>query len=198
MLAPVEPLVTGLAQISVVVRDVHATMKRYVEVAGIGPWAVYEFGPPEVTNIRLRGQPATFNALIAIAWTGESMWELIQPVDGSSIYQEFLDQRGDGMHHVLVRHAGHDMDETIKAFGKHGCEVAMSFERGGTRFAYIDATRHMKMILEVLQRPAAAGQQTAGPASKPSYWYPYDPPQPWGAREDGEQRLPKEPTHESL
>lgn len=175
MLAPIEPLVTGLAQISVVVRDLQATMKRYVEVAGIGPWAVYEFGPPAVTNMRLRGQACTFNALIALAWTGDAMWELIQPIDGSSIFQEFLDAGGDGMHHVLVRHAGHDMDAAIAKFAELGCEVAMSFERRGTRFAYIDATRDMKMFLEVFQRPATTGQHTTGPASPPAYWYPYDP-----------------------
>lgn len=178
MPAPIDPVVTGLAQISVIVKDLQATMRRYVEVAGIGPWAVYEFGPPAVTNVRLRGKEVTFNALIAIAWTGESMWELIQPVDGESIYQEFLDQGGDGMHHVLIRHAGHDMDAAIAAFAKHGSEVVMSFERGGTRFAYIDAMRDMKMVLEVFQRPPAAGQNTTGPASKPSYWYPYDPQSP--------------------
>lgn len=186
MLMPITPVVTGLAQISVVVGDLHAAMQRYVEVAGIGPWAVYEFGPPAVTNIRLHGKPASFNALIAIAWTGESMWELIQPVDGASIYQEFLDQNPDGMHHVLVRHAGHDMDAAIAQFAKHGCEVSMSFERGGTRFAYIDAMRDLKMVLEVFQRPAGAGQQTSGPASKPSYWYPYDPADvPAGATSPG-------------
>ncbi len=172
---PIDPVVTGLAQISVIVRDLKLSMQRYVDIAGIGPWAVYEFGPPEVSNIRLRGKPVSFNALIAIAWTGESMWELIQPVDGESIYQEFLDQSGDGMHHVLIRHAGHDMDAAIAAFAKHGSEVVMSFERNGTRFAYIDAMRDMKMVLEVFQRPPMAGQGTSGPASKPSYWYPYAP-----------------------
>ena len=175
MPSPIEPVVTGLAQISCIVGDLKATMQRYVEVAGIGPWAVYRFGPPEVTHIRLHGKPATFNALIAIAWTGDAMWELIQPIDGDSVYQEFLDQHGDGMHHVLVRHAGHDLDAAIAKFAAQGCEVSMSFERGGTRFAYIDAMRDMKMVLEVFQRPPTVGQQTTGPASKPSYWYPYDP-----------------------
>jgi methylmalonyl-CoA/ethylmalonyl-CoA epimerase len=171
----IRPVVTGLAQISCIVRDAKATMQRYVEVAGIGPWAVYEFGPPEVTNVLLHGKPATFKALICLAWTGDVMWELIQPLEGESIYQEFLDEHGDGMHHTLVRHAGHNLDEVVAEFKTKGCEVIMSFERNGTRFAYIDAMRDMKMVLEVFERPPAQGQTTGTPANPPLYWYPHPP-----------------------
>ncbi len=175
MPAPIEPVVTALSQISVIVRDLMPAMQRYVEVAGIGPFAVYELGPPEVTNIRLHGRPASFRALVAIAWTGDAMWELIQPLEGESMYQEFLEQHGEGMQHTLVRHAGRDIDEVIARFGAHGYEVCMSFEWRGTRFAYIDAMHDMRMVFEVLQRPEAPGPAAKGPATPPTYWYPYDP-----------------------
>lgn len=52
MIAAIELLVTDLVQICVVVRDLDATMKCYVELAGIGPWAVYDFGPSHVRAAR--------------------------------------------------------------------------------------------------------------------------------------------------
>ena len=41
---------------------------------------------------------------LSVARTGNTMWELIEPVDGPSIYQEFLDERGEGLHHLIVEH----------------------------------------------------------------------------------------------
>jgi hypothetical protein len=38
-----EPVFTETLQLGVVVRDLEATMRRYVDDYGIGPWEVYEF-----------------------------------------------------------------------------------------------------------------------------------------------------------
>ena len=92
-----ERLFTDYVQVCVVVRDLTATMKNYVELAGIGPWAVYDFGPPDVSKIVVRGKPAPFRVKLALTWTKDRMWEIIEPVEGPSPYQEFLDRRGEGL-----------------------------------------------------------------------------------------------------
>jgi hypothetical protein len=30
------------------------------------------------------------------------MWEIVQPLTGPNIYEEFLDRHGEGIHHVAV------------------------------------------------------------------------------------------------
>jgi hypothetical protein len=40
-----EPLFTETMQVGIVVRDLDATLRMYVEDYGIGPWDVYEFNP---------------------------------------------------------------------------------------------------------------------------------------------------------
>ena len=40
-----EPLFTETLQVSVIVRDLDAAMRTYVDEYGIGPWNVYEFNP---------------------------------------------------------------------------------------------------------------------------------------------------------
>jgi hypothetical protein len=175
----IEPLITDQAQVCVVVRDLEATMKRYVELAGIGPWAVFDLGPPDVTNIVVRGKPTTFRVKLALTWTKDRMWEIIQPVEGPSPYQEFLDQHGEGVHHVLVQHAGAKFDEVIERFRKRGVEPLMTFNFRGTRFAFIDATNDLISNLEILERPggaAPAGRPLKRPATPPAYWYPFEPP----------------------
>ena len=175
MTGTVMPVITDLVQICVVVRDLDVTMKNYVEIAGIGPWAVYDFGPPDVTNILVRGKPANFRVKLALTWTKDRMWEIIQPVDGPSPYQEFIDRRGEGMHHTLVQHAGHKFDEAVAHFRAQGCETLMTFEFRGIRFAFIDATEQLKMYIEILDRPGGSTLPPKRPATPPAYWYPYEP-----------------------
>lgn len=174
MSGKIESMITDLVQVCVVVRDLDAVMKNYVEIAGIGPWAVYDFGPPDVQNIRVRGEPASFRVRLAMSWTRDRMWEIIQPV-GPSPYQEFIDRRGEGMHHTLVQHTGHRFDEAVARFVARGCEVLMTFEFRGIRFAFIDATKELKMYVELLERPGGAPTPPQRPATPPAYWYPHEP-----------------------
>jgi len=172
--AAIEPVITDLVQVCVVVRNLDATMKNYVELARIGPWAVYDFGPPDVTDILVRGKPATYRVRLALTYTKDRMWEIIQPV-GPSIYQEFLDERGEGMHHTLVAHAGRRFDDVVEHFRARGCETLMTFRFRGIRFAFIDAMRELKMYVEVLERPEGTTMPAKRPATPPAYWYPYEP-----------------------
>jgi methylmalonyl-CoA/ethylmalonyl-CoA epimerase len=173
--AALEPFITDYVQVCVVARDLDATMKSYVELAGIGPWAVYDFGPPDVSRIVVRGKPASFRVRLAFTWTGDRMWEIIQPLEGNSPYQEFLDERGEGMHHTLVQHAGHKFDEVLERFRAQGCEPLMTLEFRGTRVAYIDAFKELKMYVEIIERAAGAPFPPKRPASPPAYWYPAAP-----------------------
>ncbi|MEX2126725.1 MAG: VOC family protein [Xanthobacteraceae bacterium] len=176
MSTAIAPIITDLVQVCVVVRDLDATMKSYVEVAGIGPWAVYDFGPPDVSKILVRGKPATFRVRLALTWTKDRMWEIIQPLEGHSPYQEFLDERGEGMHHTLVQHAGHKFDEVVGRFRAQGCAPLMTYEFRGTRIAIIDTVKELKMYVEVIERPAGAPVPPKRPPTPPAYWYPAGPP----------------------
>jgi len=71
-----------------IVRDLEAAMKRHWETCKIGPWDIYQFEPGKVENYTYRGKPATHACLIAIAWSGDTQLELIQPLTGYSIYAD--------------------------------------------------------------------------------------------------------------
>ena len=172
----VHPFITDYVQVCVVVRDLQATMKNYVELAGIGPWAVYDFGPPDVSKMFFRGNPVTARTKLALTWTKDRMWEIIEPVEGPSPYQEFLSERGEGMHHTLVQHAGHGFDAVLDHFRARGCEILMTLEFRGTRIAFIDTFKQLKMYLEVIERPAGSAVPAKRPAQPPAYWYPAEPP----------------------
>ncbi len=170
----VQPVVTDLVQVCVVVRDLDAAMKRYVEIGGIGPWAVYEFGPPDLANILVRGKPAEFRYRLGMTWTRDRMWELIQPV-GPSPFADFLEEHGESVHHTLVQHEGRSFDEVVRHFSERGCEPVMTFEFRGLRIAFLDTYKELKMYLEVIDRRAAPGVPLKRPVTPPHSWYPHEP-----------------------
>ena len=54
-----------VSTVATAVPDLHASMRTYWETLGWGPWKVYEQGPPVLTDMRYRGEPAAFSFLVA-------------------------------------------------------------------------------------------------------------------------------------
>ena len=45
-----KPMFTGIIQIGLVVRNCDASVRRWADEYGIGPWQIYEFNPETVTE----------------------------------------------------------------------------------------------------------------------------------------------------
>ena len=104
-------------QVAHIVRDLDQAMKRHWENFGLGPWDIYTFDPSKVRDYIYRGKPATHSCLIAVSWSGDTQLELIQPLEGYSIYNEHLDRRGEGMHHIKLYYA--DCKSAVEDFSRH-------------------------------------------------------------------------------
>jgi methylmalonyl-CoA/ethylmalonyl-CoA epimerase len=135
-------------QVCVVVKDIQKAMERYWNL-GIGPWAIYTFQSPELTNTTFQGKPAKYSMKLAIAMIGSVMWELIEPLEGPSSYKEFLAQKGEGLHHVLL--AVDNYDQTITAFEQKGIGVLMKGDWKGLTYAYLDTEKELGAILEIFK-----------------------------------------------
>ncbi len=138
---------TETMQIGIVVRDLDAAMRRYVDDYGIGPWEVYQFKPGDVKDWREHGQPVEPSTRIATAMVGRVQWELIQPLDDKGIFAQFLAAKGEGVHHIAV--AAANFDETLAAEAKRGNELVLSGEFSGIKVAYLGTQRDLGVILEV-------------------------------------------------
>jgi hypothetical protein len=89
-------------QIGVVVADLEVTIHHLTEVFGIGPFRVIDWPPEGRTDIQkfYYGQPGNFSARMAFTELGSVELELIQPLDGESIWADFLCEHGGGIHHL--------------------------------------------------------------------------------------------------
>ena len=81
--------------------------------------------------------------------------ELIEPLgDGPSVYRDVVPAGQSGFHHVC-RAYGH-YDETIASLTAQGCEVAMSGNMNGIRFAYVDTRALIGCMYELVDESGMA------------------------------------------
>ena len=158
-----EPLFTETLQVSIVVRDLDAAMRTYVDEYGIGPWDVYEFNPSTVSDMRHRGEPVAWSWRLAIAQVGQVQWELVEPLDDESIYAQFLATNGPGVHHVGVGVASYD--DALAELGGRGRDVLLGGGYNGLTFAYLSTNDELGVITEIFSGAPGADQ-------KPDRTYP--------------------------
>lgn len=128
-------------QIAWVTQDLPATEGALTALLGAKKWIRMpgvHFGPEACTY---RGRPADFVADISLSYAGDTQLELIAPVSGASIYTEFLDGNGPGLHHVCVAAAdAASFDAALADAERDGHPVVMAGTMpGGMRFAYVSA-----------------------------------------------------------
>jgi methylmalonyl-CoA/ethylmalonyl-CoA epimerase len=134
-------------QVAMVVRDMDAAMKRHWDVFKIGPWDIYTFDATKVSDYTYRGKPATHSCVIAVAWSGDTQLELMQPLTGYSIYDEHLEQRGEGLHHIKLYYK--DCKKAVADFTGRGYPVIQSGRFDEDEHYYLDTQKDYGYIIEL-------------------------------------------------
>ncbi|MGH2989881.1 MAG: VOC family protein [Solirubrobacterales bacterium] len=145
---PAEPL--SISQIAIVVRDIEQALERYHTALGWGPWSVYRHEPPALHHTHLRGEPTDYTMIGAEAHVGPVVVELLQPLEGPSIYKEWLEERGEGLHHIAcMRPTPEESDMLKERFAGIGADPLMGGRIGETiEFYYLDTEPLLKIIIE--------------------------------------------------
>ena len=145
----------GVAQIGFVVKDLEAAVEQYWKTFGIGPWHFYTYGPPLVKRMSYRGKPTSYRMRIALSNIGPLRIELIQPLEGDTVYSEFVKQHGYGIHHLglLVP----DMKDALERAAAAGLEMTMDGSGfgldGDGHYAYLETEALIGTTLELIERP---------------------------------------------
>jgi methylmalonyl-CoA/ethylmalonyl-CoA epimerase len=144
------PTPMKITQIAVVVRDMEAALKSYTETMGWGPWSVFDYKRPLLHDTRVHGEAVEYRMIGAETSVDGLGFELIQPVSGPSIYQEFLDSHGEGVQHIAcMQHSYEDSSLVREHWHSNGAEVLMSGRIGDSiEFYYLDTAPMLKFVLE--------------------------------------------------
>jgi catechol 2,3-dioxygenase-like lactoylglutathione lyase family enzyme len=141
-------------QCALVVSDLDDAVRRWTAELEIGPWTGYRLGPPLLEAMRYHGEEGQFSFRHALAWQGELQFELIEPLEGQSIFADHLSAHGEGMHHIgkFVPDHGAAVDLAIAA-GFVPLQSARGFgAEGDGAFAYFQHPG-LPIIIELIEAP---------------------------------------------
>jgi len=120
---------------AVVVRDIDTTAKR-LEALGIGPF-IQPGTPSGAEGLFFRGQPLVSNYRALVGRLGNMQLEIIQPDDKPNPWAEFLNTRGEGIHHIGFQ--VEDIEKEVNRFTSRGAEVPFFGKiNGKIGAAYVD------------------------------------------------------------
>ncbi|KAL3421020.1 hypothetical protein PVAG01_07465 [Phlyctema vagabunda] len=147
-----KPFLGNPMEICVVTKDYKRTISSLHNL-GIGPWRIYRFSPSNTTNQTYNGTSSAFEGMFCFAEFQTSggatdaaasnssptnmVYEVIQPVSGPSIFQDFLDEHGEGIHHIAYDCNNVPFEDRLKEFKDRGFKLVQggSF-MGRNHFAF--------------------------------------------------------------
>jgi len=138
-----------ITQVAVVVKDIDKARVAWAKVLGIEtPGAsVAESHPSRPT--KYKGVSSDGKAKLAFLSMDNLQIELIQPLGGKSTWQQYLDEKGEGIHHIAFNVKG--IDGVEKQFELQGMPTVQNGGWDGGAYSYIDASKQLGCILELLE-----------------------------------------------
>ncbi len=150
---------TGTNLICLVCPDIETSVRRCADELGIGPWEFYDFVPPWQKDEIIGGEPIPYSLRAAFADLGTVSWAFLEPLEGPTIYADFLERKGAGVHHAAFDHDGLDYDGCIAEFARRGFAVSQSGFYSG-RYCYFPTRPAAHIVFELVD---AATSETHGP-----------------------------------
>lgn len=149
----IDPFLGKPIEIAIVTRDVTRTIAGLWRL-GIGPWRIYTFGPENTTNQTYRGEASAFVMRVCFAEVGGMIWEIIEPVSGRTIFAEFLDRHGEGIHHIAFDCNNIPFVERLAEFAKRGLTLAQGGSwMGRNHFAFFETESETTTCIETYEFP---------------------------------------------
>lgn len=130
-------------QVCFVVKDIDAAVEFHTKANGITAWNVAIDLAKEQSEKEYFGKPGNFQFSCAYGYAGETLFELARHDGGNSVYNDWLNEHGPGLHHIGFRQSGaEDYARADAHYRNLGLAKAMAgfFQGpfGNCRWAYYD------------------------------------------------------------
>ena len=129
------------SHIGVVVKDMDKTIEFLSSIWSLGPWQTMEYSPRQ--DELLVGKP--FRQKVAQAKLGSTILELVQQIEGGGPWPEFLETKGEGLHHIAFSIP--NWDEMVARMQKQGAKMVAGGIFEGKRWGYF-ATEPGGILIE--------------------------------------------------
>jgi methylmalonyl-CoA/ethylmalonyl-CoA epimerase len=140
-----------LCQVGVIVNDIEATARRFSEAFGLPIPKIFETPGFERARTIVDGKPSEATAKLAFLQTGPIVLELIQPDEKPSVWREFLNTRGEGVHHIAFGVENTQAtEEALTAKGMKTRQQGFYVDMSGM-YTYVDSAPQLGVMIELLE-----------------------------------------------
>ena len=141
----------NLAQIAWVVKDIIVAERFFREAMGIGNFSKAEIIRLEEFEGTYYGEPCDAESFVSIAYSGGTFIELIQPLSGRSIFQDYLDKNpAGGIQHVAYSIPVAKLDKIISEFTDKGFPVIATFNHPIAKIVFFDTYKEIGVMTEIM------------------------------------------------
>jgi catechol 2,3-dioxygenase-like lactoylglutathione lyase family enzyme len=142
-----------VTQIALIVRDIEKTKTKLAEFLGLPVPPHFDGGDFAITQTVYKDRKAPdANCLLAFFDVGDGLQlELIQPNGAASVWQDFLDEKGEGLHHIAFNVKG--MDQVILSCEKFGMKFMQKGNYGDNSgcYSYFEGGESLPFFIELLE-----------------------------------------------
>ncbi|MFC2070023.1 methylmalonyl-CoA epimerase [Chloroflexota bacterium] len=128
-----------ISHIGIAVKDLDTAIKTYTEALGLKH--------EETIHSPETGMAA------AMLTTGNSALELLAPIGNEGVIQKFLENRGEGIHHVSIE--VDDIVKTLESLSTKGVQLIDKVPREGIegKIAFIHPKAMNGVLIELVEKP---------------------------------------------
>jgi methylmalonyl-CoA/ethylmalonyl-CoA epimerase len=137
----------SVCQIALVVKDIKASARRYADLFGVPMPEIFSILPQEEAHTRFRGTPTATRARLAVFDLGQVVLELTEADDEPSSWKQFIDEHGEGVHHIGFKVA--DRESVMAHFKKLGIGERHYGEYPGCSYTFVDSAALFGVIINV-------------------------------------------------
>ena len=139
----------SILELAFVVDNLEQAAIRWVDTARAGPFFLIEH--LEIVNALYHNEPGNIDVSIALGFSGSLCVELIQQHDSApSIFRDFTPQSDGGFHHWGI--TTREFDQDITRYEQSGYPLVFSGAVAvGGRFAFMDTSRQMHGMVELIE-----------------------------------------------
>jgi methylmalonyl-CoA/ethylmalonyl-CoA epimerase len=140
-----------LTQVAWVVKDIAIAENLFKNLIGVS-----NFGSPVTIHAQefegtYYGKPSEAEWLVSIVYSGGSFIELIQPLSGQSIFQDYLEKNpGGGVQHIAYTMPFAELDGAISELTEKGYPVITSLIMPVAKIVFVDTYKDFGVVTELM------------------------------------------------
>jgi len=142
-----DSLFSRFDHVAVIVKDLDKAIEYY-QTLGMGHFEKADLSG--LTDKTMYGKPVDFQTEMAHAQVGGVTFELIQPVKDAPVFEEFMEENGEGINHIAF--VVDDLEKETAKLVEKGAEVILTAKMpGGGGGVYLDTRKVGGVLIELVQ-----------------------------------------------